>query len=484
MHFALITKILGILLMVFSFTMVPPVVVAYLFHDGSEMAFLRSFASIFCLGLVLWLPVWRERAELQTRDGFLVVTLFWTVLGTVGSLPFLLNPALDLSITDAVFESISGLTTTGGTVLTGLDQLPKSLLFYRQQLQWLGGMGIIVLAIAILPMLGVGGMQLYKAEIPGPMKDAKLTPRIAETAKTLWFIYLVFTICCALLFRWGGMSWFDAIAHSFSTVSTGGFSTHDASMGYYDSALLDMIAAFFIFLGALSFALHFAVFRGKNPLTYWRDPEFRFFVTLIVLYVSIVSIGLFLEQRYDGDPLTILRHSVFQVMSFSTGTGLTSTDMVSWPNAVLYTLALTSFIGGCAGSTGGGMKVVRVALVFHHSLRELRRLIYPTGVFAVRFGHRAADDRVLQAVWGFVGVYIMLSVALTLAFSMTGMDLGSALATTAASLNNVGQGFGDVGSGFSHLSNGAKWIMCVAMLAGRLEVFTLLVLFTPLFWRQ
>lgn len=484
MHFAVITKVLGILLMVFSFTMAPPVVIAYWYRDGSELAFLSAFAVIFLLGLSLWLPMWRKRAELQTRDGFLVVTLFWTVLGVIGCIPFLFNPALDISITDAIFESISGLTTTGATVLTGLDQLPRSLLFYRQQLQWLGGMGIIVLAIAILPMLGVGGMQLYKAETPGPMKETKLTPRIAETAKALWIIYVTFTITCALLYRWAGMDWFDAVTHSFSTVSTGGFSTHDSSLIYFDSALINGIAVFFIFLGALSFALHFAAFRSRSLRAYVVDPEFRFFVGLIVSYIVIVASGLWAYDHYQGNTSATLHHAIFQVVSFSSGTGFISTDSSDWPTYVLYFLVLTSFLGGCAGSTGGGMKIVRAALVFHHSLRELRRLIYPTGVFAVRFGHRAADDRVLQAVWGFVGVYIMLSVMLTLVFIMTGMDPGTALSTSAASLNNLGQGIDGVASGFGNVTDFAKWMMCFAMLLGRLEVFTMLVLFTPLFWRQ
>ena len=484
MHFALITKILGILLMVFSFTMAPPVAIAYWYNDGSEMAFLAAFAVIFLLGLGMWLPVWRHRAELQTRDGFLVVTLFWTVLGVIGGIPFLFNPALDISITDAVFESVSGLTTTGATVLSGLDALPKSLLFYRQQLQWLGGMGIIVLAIAILPMLGVGGMQLYKAETPGPMKEAKLTPRIAETAKALWFLYVAFTILCAVLYRAAGMDWFDAVAHSFSTISTGGFSTHDASMAYFDSPTIDMIASLFILIGAMSFTLHFAAFRSRSLRAYVLDPEFRFFIGLLTIYITMVAVGLWVYDHYHHNAGTTLRHAIFQVMSFSTGTGLTSTNMAAWPTYVLYFLVLTSFIGGCAGSTGGGMKVIRSALVFHHSLRELRRLIYPSGVFAVGFGNRSTDDRVLQAVWGFVGVYIMLAVIFTMIFIMTGLDPGTALATSAASLNNVGQGIAGVASGFGDITDFAKWMMCFAMLLGRLEVFTMLVLFMPLFWRQ
>ncbi|HLR16940.1 MAG TPA: TrkH family potassium uptake protein [Alcanivoracaceae bacterium] len=484
MHYALITKTLGVLLMIFSFTMAPPALLAWYYEDGGELPFASAFAVIFLLGLALWLPVWNRRGELRTRDGFLIVTLFWAVLGSIGSLPFILNPDLHISVTDAVFESISGITTTGGTILTGLDTLPPSLLFYRQQLQWLGGMGIIVLAIAILPLLGVGGMQLYRAEMPGPMKESKLTPRIAETAKTLWFIYVLFTVLCALFYRWAGMTWFDAVGHSFSTVATGGFSTHDDSMAYFDSTLINMIGATFIFLGSVSFALHFAVFRGRSIGEYVRDPEFRSFVTLLMGYVLVLTIGLSAYNVYQGNPSATLSHSIFQALSFSSSTGFVSTDTSLWPSFLPYFLVLTSFIGGCAGSTSGGIKVIRVALFFRQSFRELKQLIYPSAVFSVQFGSRAVSSTVMQAVWGFIGIYIMLAVLFTMLFMATGLDFGTAFASTAASLNNLGQGIDGVADGYSHLSNTAKWMMCLGMLLGRLEIFTLLVLFTPLFWRQ
>lgn len=482
MHFALITKTLGVLLMTFSFTMVPPALLAWYYQDAGELTFALAFSVIFMLGLALWLPVWQRQGELRTREGFLIVTLFWAVLGGIGALPFVIHPSLDISITDAVFESVSGITTTGGSVLTQLQELPPSLLFYRQQLQWLGGMGIIVLAVAILPMLGVGGMQLFKAEIPGPMKESKLTPRIAETAKALWFIYVAFTVLCAVLYRWAGMEWFDAVGHSFSTVATGGFSTHDDSMAYFDSTLINMICAVFIFLGSISFSLHFAVFRGRSIGEYVRDPEFRFFVGLLLLYVAVIWGGLMAYSVYQQQDLG-LSHAVFQALSFSSSTGFTSTETSQWPSYLPYFLVLTSFVGGCAGSTGGGIKVIRVALFVRQSFRELKQLIYPNAVFAVQFGRRAVSSDVMQAVWGFIGVYIMLAMLLTLLFMMTGLDVGTAFSTTAASLNNLGQGIDGVGNGFGHLSDSAKWLMCFAMLLGRLEIFTLLVLFTPLFWR-
>ena len=482
MHLTLIIKILGMLLMVFSITMLPPVLVAWIYDDGLELPFLSAFAITFATGMTLWMMFFRVREELGVRDGFLVVTLFWTVLGLIGSLPFIL--ILEISLTDAVFESMSGLTTTGASVLSGLDFLAPSLLYYRQQLQWLGGMGVVVLAVAILPMLGVGGMQLYKAEIPGPMKESKLTPRIAETAKALWYVYLTVTVACATGYWLAGMSIFEAICHSFSTVSTGGFSTRDASMAAFDSAAIDWVAAFFMFFSGASFALMFAALRRGSIKTFFRDPEFRFYTGLMFIYVVIATVTLWIDQRYDSFEETA-RHAAFQVASFGTGTGLSSTDAtVSWPMTLLILLVFTSFISGCAGSTTAGMKVVRVALMFHQSQRELRKLIYPHGIFALRFGRRTVNDQVLQSVWGFIGVFVTIAVLLTLAMMATGMDLTTAFSAVAAALNTLGMGVGGVSGGFGDIATEAKWLMCFAMLLGRLEVFTILVLFTPVFWRQ
>lgn len=483
MHYALISKILGLFLVVFSFTMIPPVLVSFWYQESSESPFVYSFGISLALGILLWLPFSRRHDELQTRDGFLVVTLFWVVLGLIGSLPLLLSEHVPVGVTDAVFESVSGITTTGASVLSNLDAMPKAILYYRMQLQWLGGMGVVVLAVAILPMLGIGGMQLYKAEMPGPMKDAKLTPRIAETAKALWIIYLTITVLCAGLYWLAGMSLFDAINHSFSTVATGGFSTRDASMAYFENPWIHWIGTSFILIGSINFALHFSLWRGRTLRGYSSDPEFRFFIGLTLLYTLIITIGLVVYQA-GHEPLDALRHAAFQVASFSTGTGLTSTDAAAWPSFIPFLLVFSSFLGACAGSTGGGMKIVRCALVFHHSLRELKRLIYPNGVFVLRFGKHAASDNVLQAVWGFVGVYVTVAAVFTLVFMATGMDLATAFSTVAASLNNLGVGIAGVAEGFAEISSIAKWMMMLLMIAGRLEIFTLMVLFMPLFWRQ
>lgn len=483
MHHRMIARVLGLLLMVFSFTMLTPVPISWWFGENNHEAFFVSFGITLGAGMLLWLPTIRRRhdAELQTRDGFLVVTLFWVVLGLMGSLPLMLT--LDISVTDAAFESISGLTTTGATVLSGLDRMPRSLLFYRQQLQWLGGMGVIVLAIAILPMLGVGGMQLYKAEIPGPMKETKLTPRIAETAKRLWYVYLSMTIACGIAFLIAGMDWFDALCHAFSAVATGGFSTHDESLAWFDSRAVDFVAGFFILLSGANFALLYTAWTRRNPFTMFLDPEFRFYFGLLFVYFTIVAVGLRVHAVFD-DPLDLVRHAFLQVVSFGTSTGLTSHDPADWPSYIPFLLILTSFIGGCAASTAGGMKVVRAALVFQQAFRELRRLIFPNGVFALRFGRRPVDDTVLQAVWGLVGTYVTLAVILVVLFTMTGMDVATAMSTVAASLNNLGVGIAGVSDGFAGVTDAAKWIMCAAMLLGRLEIFTILVLFAPMFWRQ
>ncbi|MDX1804216.1 MAG: TrkH family potassium uptake protein [Alcanivorax sp.] len=483
MHYGLISKILGLLLVIFSFALMPPVLISYLYQEGSETPFLISFVITLLLGLTLWLPFFRHKAELHPRDGFLVVTLYWTVLGIIGGLPFLLSPDLNVGITDAVFESISGFTTTGASVLSGLDYLPKSLLFWRALTNWLGGMGVIVLALAVLPMLGIGGMQLYKAEIPGPSKDTKLTPRIAETAKALWYIYVALTVACATAFHWAGMSWFDAVCHSFSALATGGFSTHDASIGYFHSGAINIIAAIFIWLGATNFSLFFVAWKDRSLRALWLDPELRFFLGLQVVYSAIVFTSLqahnVFATRWED-----LHHTLLQVASLSTGTGFVSTSISDWPNFVPFMLILSSFIGGCAGSTAGGIKVVRAALIFQHSHRELRRLIFPNGLFVLRFGRRKVDDRVLQAVWGFVGVYIGISLLSIIAVNATGVDFVTSVSAVAATINNLGAGLGGVSSSFGGLPEVAKWILCLDMLLGRLEVFTILVLFTPLFWRQ
>ncbi|MCO5786931.1 potassium transporter [Pseudomonas sp. G11-1] len=482
MQYSQIQRILGILLMLFSTSMLPAAAVGFHYGEHAREAFLVGFAITLVIGLLVWLPVRHRRNELRTRDGYLITVLFWLVLGLFGAVPLYLLELPDLTVADAVFESFSGLTTTGATVITGLDTLPRSLLFYRQQLQWFGGMGIIVLAVAILPLLGVGGMQLYRAEMPGPLKENKLTPRIAETAKVLWFIYTGLTLACAGAYWLAGMSLFDAIGHSFSTVAIGGFSTHDASIGYYDSPLIELICVLFMVISGINFALHFTAWRFRSIRSYWQDPECRTYL-LILLGLFVISAALLSYSQYY-DVASSLRFAAFQTVSIATTTGFTVTDFASWPSVLPFMLLYASFVGACAGSTGGGMKVIRVVLVFKQGVREIKRLLHTNGVFPVKLGSKPVGDRVVEAVWGFCSVYVFTFALLFLLLLGTGLDFVTAFSALTACMNNLGPGLGDVAAHYGDMTATVKWILSFAMLLGRLEVFTLLVLLTPMFWQR
>ena len=483
MHFSVIQRITGILLMLFSFTLLPPMVIDFIYQENTLDAFLTSYFVLIGIGFLLWLPVKNVKKDLRMRDGFIVVVVFWFVLGASGSLPFILNEQLQISITDAFFESISGLTTTGATVLTNLDNMPHSILFYRQQLQWLGGMGIIVLAVAVLPMLGIGGMQLYKAETPGPVKDNKLTPRITETAKALWYIYLTLTLVCALAYWFSGMNLFDAVSHSFSTVAIGGFSTHDASIGYFDSAKIEIVAIVFMFLGGVNFALHFVAFRNWSIKSYLADTEFKvyFRVLLIVSIITVVYLQIMHETEGISDSML---QGIFHVVSIGTTTGFSATEFHLWPGFLPVLLLFTSFIGGCAGSTGGGMKVIRVVLLLKQGVREMTRLIHPNAVITVKIGKKPVSNSIIDAVWGFFATYIAVFVVMMLLLMASGLDQITAFSAVAATINNLGPGLGEVSANYSGINDFSKWVLSFSMLLGRLEIFTLLVLFMPAFWRK
>lgn len=483
MNLPVIQRILGLLIMVFSVTMLPPLLVGLLYGESSWLAFAESFLFIILLGGLIWWPVRKRHEELRLRDGFIVVASFWVGLGLVGAAPLYLVATPDLSLTDAVFESMSGLTTTGATVIQGLDELPKAILYYRQQLQWFGGMGIIVLAVAVLPMLGVGGMQLYRAETPGPVKDSKLTPRITETAKALWYIYLGITVFCGVAFWSAGMTVFDAISHSFSTVAIGGFSTHDASIAYFESAKIEWITIFFMLLAGVNFSLHFVAWREGRITAYLQDPEFRFYLVVLLTASTLICLALMSAGTFMDWPDGITK-SVFQAVSIGTTTGFATADFSAWPGAVPLLLILLSFIGGCAGSTGGGMKVVRWLLIYKQGARELFRLVHPNAETPVKLGSKAVPDRVIEAVWGFFSVYVVIFGFMMLILMTTGLDQVTAFSAVAATLNNLGPGLGEVASSFSSVNDVAKWVAVVGMLLGRLEIFTLLVLCTPAFWRR
>lgn len=482
MRLAIIFRVVGTLLMLFSATMLPPMAVSLLYQDGQLQPFLTGFAIILALGIACWYPTRSVHKELRTRDGFFITVLIWTVLCLAGAVPLYLSDQPSLPLADAVFESVSGLTTTGATVITGIDHLPHSILWYRQQLHWLGGMGIIVLAVAVLPMLGIGGMQLYRAEAPGPVKDNKLKPRITETAKALWYIYLGLTVVCTLAYWAAGMSLFDAIGHAFSTVSTGGFSTHDASIGYFNSPAIDLITIVFMLLGAIGFALHFMVIHQRNPRIYWHDPELKFYLAIIGAIVLLAVTILIGTGHYDVP--TALLNGLFEVVSIATSTGYMKADFSTWPLFLPFLLFVVAFMGGCVGSTAGGMKVMRILLIFKQGLREVHRLIHPNAVVPVKLGRRLVPDRVLEAVWGFFSIYMFMFVVLLLILLGTGLDQVTAWTAVAACINNLGPGLGDVTYHFGSLSETAKWVLSFAMLLGRLEVFTVLILLTPEFWRR
>ena len=483
MHFSIVAKIVGVLLMLFSLLAnLPSILISVIYQEQEHGSFLAALLVTFFTGFILWGSTFRTKEALRTRDGFLIVTLFWTVLGTFGALPFFFSNALPLSVTDAVFESISGLTTTGSTVVTGLETLPKSILFYRQQLQWLGGMGIVALAVAVLPMLGIGGMQLYRAESPGPVKNDNLVPRLAETAKALWYIYLGLTVACAMAYWAAGMSLFDAICHSFSTVAIGGFSTYDASMGHFDSHLINLIAVFFMVLAGINFALHFTAWRSRGVGQYIRDPETMFYAGILVFVSSVSIVVLYSTGTYGATDAFV--NGLFQSVSIATTTGFAVTDYNAWPFALPYLLFYAAIIGACAGSTGGGMKVIRILLIFKQGIREVRRLIHPNSVISIKVGKKLVPDRVIESVWGFFSVYVLVYLLLLLALLASGMDVLTAFSAVGATLNNLGPGLEGVAANFAELSNYAKWVLCLAMLLGRLEIFTLLVLFMPMFWRR
>jgi len=482
MQFTVIQRVMGLLLILFSTSLLPPILISLHYSDGAVTAFVTAYAITLTTGLLLWLPVRRRRKDIRTRDGFIIVTLFWTLLALFGALPFAVADKPHMVFTDAFFESISGLTTTGATVLCGIDELPQSVRYYRQQLQWLGGMGIVVLAVAVMPMLGVGGMQLYRAETPGPIKNNKLTPRITETAKALWYIYLGLTVACALAYWLAGMDVFDAIGHSFSTIAIGGFSTHDQSIGYFKSMAVDAVAIVFMLLAGINFALHFHAWHVRGLRPYFADSEVRAYLRIVAVIASLTTVVLVIEESYTNWQEAV-QHGLFQAVSIATTTGFTTTGFHWWPLFLPVLLITASFIGGCAGSTAGGMKVIRALLLYKQGMREIFRLVHPDALIPIKVGGKPMEDQVISAVWGFFALYVFSFAALSLAMSATGVDFVTAFSAVAASLNNLGPGLGDVSVNYAHLSATGKWVLCLAMLLGRLELFTLLVLFTRTFWR-
>ncbi|MET0217616.1 MAG: potassium transporter TrkG [Burkholderiales bacterium] len=479
-----IVHVLGLMAMLMSATQLMPIVASVIYDDGTTYLFAFSMVLNFAIGFFVWLATRRYKRELKPRDGFLLVSLAWSGGAAFATVPLML--ALPgTSFTDAYFETMSGLSTTGATVFSGLDDFPEAVNLWRHELNWLGGMGIIVLAVAILPLLGVGGMQVYKAETPGPMKDSKLTPRITETAKNLWLVYAGLTLLCMLALKWAGMSWLDAICHAFAALSLGGLSTHDASVGFFDSPLIEFILIVFMVIAALNFATHFLALRGHSLRPYLHDTEAK--AVLLVLAVSCVGIALYihLEGVYDdyGDAL---RYVSFNLVSIATDCGFVSTDYEKWPIFAPMFMLFLSAITASSGSTGGGVKMIRTLILGRQAQREMLMLLHPQAMRPLKIGGGIIPDKAIYSVLGFIFVYFMSVVVLSFALMASGLDFISAFTAIIACINNAGPGLGKVGpsANYGGLTDFETWICTLAMFGGRIELFTLLILFTPAFWRK
>lgn len=478
-----LVRVFGALLIGFSFCIAVPMGISWTIEDGAHSAFDEAFLLTLVSGVLLFLSAYKETRELKVRDGFLLVVLVWTVLPVFACLPFLLQ--LNMPFTDAYFEAVSGLTATGATVLVGIEYMPLSINFWRTFMHWIGGMGVVVLAVAILPMLGIGGRQMLKAEVPGPMKEGSLTPRIAETAKGLWTVYLILTVLCGLAYWWAGMEKWDALMHAFSTLGLGGFSTRDASLGHFNSVQIEMVAMTFALLSGINYATHFLALNGRSLLPYKRDAEAPYF--LGVLALSIV--GLTLYMLFFGvfsELTTALRYVAFHTISLSTSLGLVTTDYGQWPLFVqLWMLFLGSFVA-CSGSTGGGIKMIRAMILYKQVYRELVRAMHPSAVHPARIAGAPVGQNIVFAVMAFGFIYMVSIVSLTLLMSASGLDIITAFSAVVSTINNTGPGLNLVGPSttFGILTDFQTWICSFAMLLGRLEIFTLLVVLTPAFWRR
>jgi trk system potassium uptake protein TrkH len=481
MRLSVIIRTLGVLFLLFSTTLLPPLGVSIAYADGELAHFSVMLVLALVIGLSLWLPFRRDSHTIRSRDGFLIVALMWSAMSLLGTVPFIL--ALDLSFPDAFFESVSGYTTTGATVLEGLDSMSPSILFYRQEIQWLGGIGVIVLAVALLPMLGIGGMQLYKAETAGPLKDERFTPRLARTARGLCVVYVVLTSVCAASYWLAGMSLFDAIGHSFSTLGTGGYSTHDASIGFFDSVPIEALVTVFTLIASISFNEHFIAWRTLQLHRYGRDTQTRVFLLLVLALIAIATAVLYATGAY-GSFGEALRYASFEAVSIITTNGYMIANFSLWPLALPVLLIFSGFIGGCAGSTVGGIKVIRFVVLFKQVGIHIHRLIHPQAIRRMKLDGQPLPDSVVEAVGGFFAVYLVVFFIFMALAMMDGMDQVTAFGAVAATVNNLGPGLGDVAVTFADVSAHGKIMFAIAMLFGRLEIYTVLVLLAPAFWRR
>jgi len=473
---------LGTLLMGSSVSMLPPVGVALLYKEQLWLNFLLTACLIFFIGLTLFFILRKNKKQSLAKEGFLVVVLFWVVFSGFCAIPFI-SAGVNIKIVDAIFESVSGLTATGATVLTGLDYLPRSLLYYRQQLQLLGGIGIILLAIAILPALKIGGMQLFRAEFSGSTNDAKLTPKLAQSAKGIWLLYFGSAVFCALCYWSAGMELFDAIGYSFGTVSTGGFATHDLSMGYFSDYKIHFIAITFMLLGAINFTLHYLALAGGQIHAYNRNLELKVYLCLILIATTIIFIIVTENGLYENKHIACVE-SIFHVVSLATTTGLANSNYYHWPIFAPILLLLLGLVGGCSGSTSGGIKIIRLQLLYQQGMREVKRLIHPRAHYVIRFGQQTVSNRIINAIWGYLATYVVMFTIFLLSLLAVNLDFITAWSATAASLSNIGPGLGAVANNYQDVNDAAKILLSFAMLVGRLEFFTVIVVLTPTYWRS
>jgi len=476
-----VLNLLGFLNLLLAGSMAIPLLVNWIYDEPHPGAFISSIAITALSGLLMMVLFKRSSRDLTHREGFAIVALGWVNATFFGSLPYLFTGTFT-SLANACFETASGFTTTGSTVLTGIEKHAHAILFWRSLTQWLGGMGIILLSLAVLPFLGVGGMQLYKAEVPGPTAD-KLRPRISQTARILWEVYILISAAEVLVLLLGGMNLFDSLCHTFTTMATGGFSPKNESIEFYKSPFLEYAITFFMFVAGANFSLHYRFLKG-NFKTLWQDDEFRFYGSVAVLATLIVSFNLW--SSIHKDFLHSFRLAIFQVVSILTTTGFTTTDFEKWPPLSQYLLLFLMFIGGCAGSTGGAIKCVRILILLKQAVRELYQLVHPRAVLPVKLGKKVISADTLQGIWGLTFLYLLIFSLASLALSMMGLDILTSISAVATTLGNVGPGLGAVGptDNFAHLPPAAKWILTVCMLAGRLEIYTLLILLLPEFWRK
>ncbi len=478
----IVIHLCGFLVLLYSLSMIPPMLLALIDKDRSLFAFLTTFACFSVLGGFCWVTTRQENVQLKTQDGFIIIVLFWLLFSLISAMPLWLNDSLHISLADALFEGVSGITTTGASIFNNVSLLPRSILYYRAQLNFIGGLGVIVLAVAVLPLLGIGGMKLYQSEMPGPFKEERLTPRLADTSRNLWFTYLLLGLACTVAFMLAGMPWFDALCHGLSTVSLGGFSTRTESIGFFDSQAIEMVAGVFSLLSGVNFTLYFVAIIRRSIKPFRRNPELRFYFIVAGILVAIVALEVWRAGMYS--PTESLVHAFFLTSSMLTDNGLATGDYANWPTHTIVLLLSASFFGGCVGSTCGGLKMMRLLILLRQSRHEVHQLAHPRALISIKVGKTVMSDRVVRSVGSFFFLYAACTGLFIWLLNLMGYDLLTSFATVAACINNMGLGFGATASGFGGLSESAKYLMCAAMLLGRLEIYPVLILFSRTFWRS